>query len=369
MKTKLLFIVASIGILAGLASVYVYSAKIKPQPPLTVSYNPYDNGIYASGIIESEQSHGSNINIFPEVAGKVIEIAVAEGKAVQKGEPLFMIDDTVQKEIVAKDEAQAQAALTALAQLRAEPRKENLDVASAQLDYAKANLKNAADQLEKLQKAYKLNRRAISQNVLDNAINAEKIAAESLKVAQSQYGLVKAGAWSYDIENQENQYKAAQQAYQADKALLDKYIVRAPMDGVVLRVGPALGDYVSSQGVYDTYTQGMAPVVTVGKVAPYLAVRCYVDEILTPKLPKPENLEAKMFIRGDSNNAIPLEFVRIQPYTTPNIELSNQKQERVDVRVLPIIFKFKKPANINLFPGQLVDVYLKGKKSNEKSTT
>jgi HlyD family secretion protein len=28
---------------------------------------------------------------------------------------------------------------------------------------------------------------------------------------------------------------------------------------------------------------------------------------------------------------------------------------------LPIIFKFKKPEDINIFPGQLVDVYLKGK--------
>ncbi|MBU2823927.1 efflux RND transporter periplasmic adaptor subunit, partial [Acidithiobacillus ferrooxidans] len=33
----------------------------------------------------------------------------------------------------------------------------------------------------------------------------------------------------------------------------------------------------------------------------------------------------------------------------------------VDVRVLPILFKFKIPAHMNLFPGELVDVYI-GKK-------
>ena len=32
--------------------------------------------------------------------------------------------------------------------------------------------------------------------------------------------------------------------------------------------------------------------------------------------------------------------------------------ERVDVRVLPIIFKVEKPKDVNLFPGELVDVYI-----------
>jgi len=28
------------------------------------------------------------------------------------------------------------------------------------------------------------------------------------------------------------------------------------------------------------------------------------------------------------------------------------------VRVLPVIFRFEKPKDLNLFPGQLVDVYI-----------
>jgi HlyD family secretion protein len=53
-----------------------------------------------------------------------------------------------------------------------------------------------------------------------------------------------------------------------------------------------------------------------------------------------------------------LEFVRVQPYVSPKIELSDQRQERVDVRVLPVIFKIKQSANVNLYPGELVDVYI-----------
>jgi HlyD family secretion protein len=68
-------------------------------------------------------------------------------------------------------------------------------------------------------------------------------------------------------------------------------------------------------------------------------------------------MQAKMFIRG-TNISIPLEFVRVQPHVSPKIQLSNQRTERVDVRVLPIIFRFEKPADLNVYPGQLVDVYV-----------
>jgi len=64
-----------------------------------------------------------------------------------------------------------------------------------------------------------------------------------------------------------------------------------------------------------------------------------------------------MSIRG-SGVKIPLEFVRVQPYVSPKIELSDQRQERVDVRVLPVILKIVKPTNVNLYPGELVDVYI-----------
>jgi HlyD family secretion protein len=51
----------------------------------------------------------------------------------------------------------------------------------------------------------------------------------------------------------------------------------------------------------------------------------------------------------------------MQPYVTPKIELSNQRTERVDVRVLPILFRFEPPKELSVYPGQLVDVYLEAK--------
>ena len=363
---RLIIAIAVIGIIIGIISAYIYGKKVKAEPPLTVNYNPYENGIYATGIIESYQENGVNINVYPEVSGRVTKIFATDGTKLKQDDPILTIDDSTQKNIVDKDKADMEAALALLEKLRAAPRKEDLDVALAQLNYATDNLKNFEDQLVKISESYKLNPKSVSKNSLDNAINAKKVALGNFTVAKSQYDLVKSGTWSYDIENQEKQYLALKANYQANKELLNKYTIKASINGEILSLSAAIGSYISPQGIYDSYTQTMQPVVVMGVQQPYMQVRCYVDELLIPRLPKPSELEAKLLVRGENNYTIALEFLRVQPYTIPNINLSYEKAVRVDVRVLPIVFRFAKPSDINLYSGQLVDIYIKGKDTKKK---
>ena len=125
----------------------------------------------------------------------------------------------------------------------------------------------------------------------------------------------------------------------------------------MLAISPTVGSYVSAQGAYDSYTQSNVPVVVVGSSEAELNVRAYVDEILVPRLPTSGKIKAQMSVRG-SNAKFDLEYVRTQPIVSPKIELSNQRQERVDVRVLPVIFKLTPVHGAKLYPGQLVDVYI-----------
>jgi HlyD family secretion protein len=310
MKTNKLFMIASGGILFGVISVFIYNKHLKPIDPLSVSFNPYEQGVYASGIVESFQRNGSNVNLYPSVSGRVTEILVIDGESVKKDQPLLQIDSTTQ--IATAEQSQSTA------------------------DASKANFLSLQEQYNKLNKSYTLNPKSVSRNDLDNARYAAEVADQNARAAQS--------------------------LADSDMATLLKYTIRAPVDGTILRVVPAIGDYVSiTVGSYDIYTQGNLPVIQMGEASPYMQVRVFVDEILTPLLPTSEHFEATMFIRGMNNKAVPLSFVNIQPFTIPNIELNDQRSEKVDVRVLPIIFKFQKPADINLFPGQLVDVYIKAK--------
>ncbi len=358
MRNRLLFIISAFGLVLAVVSALIFSQQPAAERPVfNPAANPYAKGIYADGIVESEQAQGENINIYPEVSGPITQVLVAEGAKVRKGDPLLTIDDSVQRATAEQQNAQAEAALRMLNELKAEPRPETLDVAAAQVDNAKATLKNARDQLEKQQRSYDLDPRSVSRDALDNARNAEKMAETNLKVVEKQYILTKAGAWIYDIENQERQYTALSKAYTASAALLAKYTIRAPADGVVLSVQATVGSYVSPQGGYDSYTQGFNPLIVMGTPQGHLAVRAYIDEILVPRLADADKLQAQMFIRGTDMH-VPLIFVRIQPYVSPKIELSDQRQERVDVRVLPVIFRFESPKNMTLYPGQLVDVYV-----------
>jgi len=358
MRNRILFALAVLGVLAGLVSAFIYGQERAPQPPaFNPAPNPYAKGIYAQGIVESYQASGANTNIYPEVAGVITQVLVAEGQEVKKGDPLLTLDDSVPRATAEQQKSQAEAARTLLEQLKAQPRPEALRVAEAQLEAARANLKSAQDQLDKQMKSYELDPKSVSRDTLDNVTNAFKVTKANLEVAQKQYELTKAGAWVYDIRNQEHQYNALSKAYAASSALLSKYTVTAPADGVILSISATVGSYISPQGTYDTYSQGAAPVMTMGAPQGYLGVRVYVDEILVHKLPAAASIQATMFVRGTDLSA-PLQFVRMQPYVSPKIELSNQRTERVDVRVLPLIFKFQRTGKLQLYPGQLVDVYI-----------
>ncbi len=358
MRNRAIFLLALVGLAAGLAGAYFFDTDKKTQPPVfSPAPNPYPRGIYASGLVESFQTTGENINLFPEVSGTITAILVAEGTAVAKGTPLITIDDAVQRAVVEQQRSQAEAALALLEASKAQPRPETLAIAQAQVELARANLKTAQDQFDKQSRLYEIDRKAVSKDALDSATNALKVAAANLEVAQRQLELTRAGAWQYDIENQQRQYEALRNAQLASAAQLEKYTLRAPADGVVLSVRAAVGSYVSPQGTYSTYTGGLGPLLVMGGPQDFLAVRCYVDEILIQRLPEPSRLQARMFVRG-SSTSLPLEYVRTQPYVSPKVSLSDQRAERVDVRVLPMIFKFAKPRDLAIYPGQLVDVYI-----------
>ncbi|HEY3820129.1 MAG TPA: biotin/lipoyl-binding protein [Polyangiaceae bacterium] len=361
MRNKIIFALVVVGVLLAAGSAYVYAVPSKPLAPVfTPAADPYAQGIFANGIIESSQSNGENTNLYSEVTGSVVHILVTEGQAVAEGTVLLQIDDSIQRATAEQQRSQAEAAEALLGELRAQPRKESLEVARAQVEMAQASLKMAEDTLAKQQSSYKLDPESVSKDALDNAINAEKVAKANLAVVTRQYELTRAGAWVFDIKNQEKQAEALGKAYAASSALLAKYTIRAPSDGIVMSINATVGSYVSPQGAYDTYTQGFGPVVVMSTSKGALDVRCYIDEILIPRLPAPEKLQAEMSIRGTTTK-IPLEFVRLQPYVSPKIELSNQRQEKVDLRVLPVIFRFQPPAGVQVYPGEMVDVYIGGK--------
>jgi HlyD family secretion protein len=358
MRHRIVFALAALGLLAGLAAAWYFARQRPAQPPAFAPVSsPYASALYASGIIESDQAGGSNVSVYPEVTGTVARVLVREGQRVTAGTPLMILDDAVQAATTEQYRLQSEASRAALEALRAQPRPEELEIARAQVDLATASLKTARDQYDKRQASWDADPYSISRDALDTARDTARQAEKALDVAVRQFALVRAGAWGPDIASQRRQAEAQRQAWLAAQALLGKYTVRARSDGVVMAVNVAAGSLVSAQGAWDPYTQAFAPALLLGAAQDHLAVRCYVDEILVSRLPAAGHIRAQMSIRG-TDAKVALEFVRIQPYVSPKLALSNQRAEKVDLRVLPVIFRFVPPAGVATYPGQLVDVFI-----------
>ena len=92
-----------------------------------------------------------------------------------------------------------------------------------------------------------------------------------------------------------------------------------------------------------------------------LHVRADVDE--QNAMDVVSGLDATFSLKSDSSRKFKVQFVRIKPYVIPKVSLTGASTERVDTRVLQVIYKLDKPKDQNLYVGQQVDVFIarKGK--------
>lgn len=151
-----------------------------------------------------------------------------------------------------------------------------------------------------------------------------------------------------DVRVAEAQLQAARAAEAQTRALLERLVVRAPIAGTILQLNVRAGEYVSPSASPATLTLGDIET---------LQIRAEVDEQLAGRI-RPE-AEATAFIKGDARHPIPLTFVRIEPFVVPKRSLTGNSSERVDTRVLQVIYAF--PASERrVYVGQLMDVFIAG---------
>ncbi len=159
---------------------------------------------------------------------------------------------------------------------------------------------------------------------------------------------------SYQVAAKEARAKwilAKAQAEQT-KVTLDRLVLRSPIEATVLQVNVRAGEFVAAGA--------KAPIV-LGDIS-RLQIRCDVDEQLAPRMR--EGLPARGFLKGEAsrvnaeNRAIPLKFVRIEPFVIPKVSLTGGSTERVDTRVLQVIYAFERPSDRPIFVGQQMDVYI-----------
>lgn len=275
------------------------------DPPIPPPEKPFAESVAATGLLEALSE---NVAIGAPTPGLVSEVLVAVNGAVKKDQPLFRIDDR---------------------DLKAEEitRKADVEVARAQLAVAEAQHERVNIQLKRLTTLKDTG--AVSQENLDTRRSDVAVAGAQIVAAKAQL-------------------TAAEAAVARLALLLERMTVKAPRDGTVLQVNVRAGEYAA--------TSPKNPLMVIGDLD-RLQVRADIDEQNATRIRHGQRARANL--KGDPKSSFPLEFVRIEPYVIPKVSLTGASTERVDTRVLQVIFTFRRPEQAPpLYVGQQVDVFI-----------
>ena len=126
--------------------------------------------------------------------------------------------------------------------------------------------------------------------------------------------------------------------------------MRAPVDGQVLQLKVHLGEFAPEAAT----AVGEPPLILLGSVTP-LHVRVDVDENDAWRVRA--GATAIGYLRGNKHITTPLTFVRFEPFVVPKRSLTGDSTERVDTRVLQVVFSFER-RDLPIYVGQQMDAFI-----------
>jgi HlyD family secretion protein len=148
-----------------------------------------------------------------------------------------------------------------------------------------------------------------------------------------------------------NALKVAKAVSDQSKAELEVLTVTAPRDGTVLKINIREGEFAPAN-------INTNPLIVLGDLSA-LWIQVDVDENDAWRIPS-AGAKAIGALRGNGSIKTDLKFVRFEPYVVPKKSLTGDNSERVDTRVLQLMFEVQDP-NFPAFVGQLMDVFIEAK--------
>lgn len=279
--------------------------KTPPAPPPVEepARSPYANFVAGTGIIEASRE---NVKIGAPKGALIQQIPVKVGSEVKKGDVILQLDNREERAQLAMMQAQ-------------------LESMRASWENEKVLLADAEDQFKRVDNLEKQNVASVDEKTRKE-FSLQSMQARVAKIAA-------------DIKAAETQVELAQ-------TNLEILTVRAPRDGTILQVNVREGEYAG--------TTPADPLMMLGDTD-RLQIRADIDEQNAPLVVA--NQPAVAFLKGDTKSPIPLRFVRIEPYVVPKKSLTGDSTERVDTRVLQVIFEFDRPRT-PVYVGQQMDVFI-----------
>ena len=296
---------ASFALIFGIISVVRSQPRREvTTPPAQPPSSRFVHTVAAVGLVEASTE---NIAVGSHLPGVVEKVYVTVGDSVRAVSPLFKIDDRNLRAQLEQADAAEQ-----VAEVR-------VSVAAAALDDLRLQLKFAEDVTDP---------RAISAEEVTRRRSAVQTAKARLNEAEAEVSTAKAQIKMVNTE-------------------IERSIVTSPIAGEVLQVKIRAGEFAVAGAT-------SIPMVLLGQAKP-LYLRVDVDENEAWRVQP--SARATASVRGNTELATPLKFVRFEPFVLPKKSLTGDSTERVDTRVLQVIYRVERD-DLRLFIGQQMDVFI-----------
>src|SRR5262249_12454400 len=132
------------------------------------------------------------------------------------------------------------------------------------------------------------------------------------------------------------------------KTEIARATVVAPVDGVVLQVNVRAGERVSDRDA--------RALMVLGDVSTF-HVRVDIDERDIARFRR--GAPPRAYPCGETAHERPMSFVRIEPLVVPKKSLTGENTERVDTRVLQVLYAIER-SDHPVHVGQQLDVFIDG---------
>lgn len=331
--------------LLGFAGAYVWKNRVvttTPPPPIEPARSPFPETLAASGVVEPQTE---NIAVGSATAGVVTAVLVTVDDPVVPGTPLFRLDDRRLQGELAVAQASVLQSKSELVRLEAAPRQEEIPLRVATVNENRAAVDAARDAVRRSQETFA--KKVTTEQDLVSKRDTLLAAEAKLERAEAELTLLQAGTWDYDRDIAKSAVTTAEAEVARIAVEIDRLVVRSLVTGRVLQVNVRPGEFVGAP-------PGQ-PLIVLGDVEK-LHVRVDIDEFDIPRFRAAA--PATAVPRGNLQERYPLEFFRVEPFVVPKRSLTGDTTERVDTRVLQVIYTCDPTGRPPLFVGQQMEVFI-----------
>lgn len=316
--------VAGAGALAALTIVNIGMLRGGESPPDPLSSPaalPERDVVAGPGLVEP---FSEEVRVLAQVGGRLDQVLVDEGDRVETGQVLAVVDNREHHARVLSAESELALRQAELRRVRNGARPQERKEAAAALAEAEAVLQNARTEHQRRERLVREG--AISRAEADDAVRAERVATARAEVARQRLDLIRAGAREEDVARAEASVDLAGARLEEARAQLAKTVVRAPLDGVVLRRYRQRGESVSIE--FDS------PVVTIGDDR-IRRVRVDVDEADVAGI----STDQRAWVTADAfgNRRFPGRVTRVGLLLGRKNLRTDEPTERIDTKILEVL--------------------------------